>query len=193
MAPTQSNLPFSSASGYETDDNAPRRSGRITTPARLGPGMICPPSDSRQALPSSSFTFSITNEEGSASSKAKDKGKGKRARSLSIAGSTINTEDEDDTDVPEIISGPARKIVPAPRQSAVVGPSKAKSKVVKKKSAALTRRKDTEAEVNLVRSHFDNLGSLPLSFFISILLRHTLQLIFHHIGLGGGCRCHPES
>ncbi|EGG00754.1 uncharacterized protein MELLADRAFT_93047 [Melampsora larici-populina 98AG31] len=150
MDPSQSTLPFNSASGYETDDAAPRRSGRITTPARLGPGMICPPSDSRQALPSLSFTFSITNQQLLTSTNTKDKGKSKRARSLSIPGSTINTEAEDDTDTPEVISGPAQKIAPAPKRSTLAGPSKGKSKVVNKKSGP--RRKDTEAELNLLVS-----------------------------------------
>ncbi|EGF97682.1 uncharacterized protein MELLADRAFT_84545 [Melampsora larici-populina 98AG31] len=109
--------------------------------------MICPPSDSRQALPSSSFTFFITNQQLLTSTNTKDKGKGKHARSLSIPGSTINTEAEDDTNTPEVISGPAQKILPAPKQSALAGPSKGKSKVVNKKSGP--QRKDTEAKLNL--------------------------------------------
>ncbi|EGG09048.1 uncharacterized protein MELLADRAFT_104292 [Melampsora larici-populina 98AG31] len=150
MAPssTQSTLRF--YSGYETDDNAPRRSGCITTPARLGPGMICPPSDSRQAVPSSSFTFSVSNQKNPTMT-AQSKGKGKRARSESLPGSVI--ESEVDTDPPEIISGPAqRKTIPASRQKGSGGLTQARSKAASKtsKKSAASQRKDAEAEKNLV-------------------------------------------
>ncbi|EGG11477.1 uncharacterized protein MELLADRAFT_91034 [Melampsora larici-populina 98AG31] len=109
MAPTQSTLQFKS--GYETDDSAsaPCRSGQITTPAGLGPGMICPPSDSRQPLPSTSFTFSVGTNEVWATV---DKGKGKEAK----------------TDTPEIVSGPTRKTIPAPRRNGAVGSAQGTSK-----------------------------------------------------------------
>ncbi|EGF99727.1 uncharacterized protein MELLADRAFT_94154 [Melampsora larici-populina 98AG31] len=143
MAPTQSTLRFDS--GYETDNNGPRRSGRITTPARLGPGMICPPSDSRQSLASSAFTFSLTND--SLTDKGKGKGKSKRARSESFAEPAIDSDAE--TDTPEIVSGPTRRVIPPPRRIGVGSSNQGTSKVSKKTSAVSRRRDEAEAELAL--------------------------------------------
>ncbi|EGG11165.1 uncharacterized protein MELLADRAFT_102801 [Melampsora larici-populina 98AG31] len=111
--PVQSTLRLSS--GYETDDSVPCRSGRITTPARQAPGMICPPSDSRQSLPTSSFTFSVNNRAVPAA-----KGKGKCARSESNAASgTKLGESDNDTDSPVILLSADQNRPPAPVMSKI--------------------------------------------------------------------------
>lgn len=145
--PLQSTLRISS--GYETDDSNPHRSGRVTTPARLGPGMICPPSDSRQSLPSSSFSFSVNNRASNAKGQAK--GKGKRAQSDSVAGTEYDLGN--DTDSPVVVSSNIRKIVPARGMKSATGPTQSKKASTSgtKKSAGPSRRKDAEADL---ASHF---------------------------------------
>ncbi|EGF97623.1 uncharacterized protein MELLADRAFT_84822 [Melampsora larici-populina 98AG31] len=142
--PVQSTL--RSTSGYETDDSAPRRSGRVTTPARQASGMICPPSDSRQSLPSSSFTFSIRPRNSSTTKQVTNR---KRVRSQSESETLPDIETENESDVPEIISTNIRKIAPARGRQSQSGTrsSQAKSKSSKSKSSAQTgRSKEAQAE-----------------------------------------------
>ncbi|EGG00597.1 uncharacterized protein MELLADRAFT_93074 [Melampsora larici-populina 98AG31] len=73
---------MSRASGYETNESQPRRTSRITTPARLDPGMIQPSQDSRCGL----FLPPLQLHSSIASSAVNPTGR-KRGRTTSISDS----------------------------------------------------------------------------------------------------------